>query len=53
MFKRGLELEKFRAMKIAQYVWGHTDDDLSNNPSDGPDLKAKQKAYGSGKVVTR
>lgn len=53
MFSRGLELEKFRAGKIAQYTWGKPDPETNEPANDKPDLATKVKNYGSGRVVTR
>lgn len=52
MFERGIELERFRAAKIAQYVWGKPDPEPEPE-NDGVDLEAKKKVYGPGREIKR
>jgi len=50
MFNHGAELERFRAFKIASVIWGSNE---GSEISDKPDLDAKNKVYGPGRVITR
>lgn len=50
MYRHGAELERFRAFKIAFALCGGKEEP---EQSDKPDLEAKNKVYGPGRVITR